>query len=58
MKKDDDKNKKKKKKKGEDEAIDAEEDDDNKVFDFVKRFADEKRKKDNDQLEEYHKRVK
>ncbi|CDW88809.1 UNKNOWN [Stylonychia lemnae] len=53
----------KKKKKGQDdehkeEELKEEEDDDKNVFNFVKRFAEEKKKKENEALDEYHKRIK
>jgi hypothetical protein len=32
-------------------------DDDKYVYDFVKRFADEKRQKDSDVLDEYHRKM-
>lgn len=39
------------------DVLQKEEEDDDKVFDFVRRFADEKHKKDNQTLESYHKKV-
>ena len=46
------------KKKGRKAALEKEEEDDDKVFEFVKRFADEKHKKEVQTLENYQRKMK